>query len=462
MQIPRCLQHKDKSPCTMSLHTFVDASEHAYSAVVYARSTYEDGTVSSTIVAAKSRVAPSIATSIPRLELMGAVIGTRLTKKIATVLEIGISNAVYWSDSANVIWWIRGRSRDFKPFVANRVGEIQSSTDPEQWRGVPTNQNPADMLSRGLKAIELIDCYSWWRGPEFLRQSEDTWPVNKSLGKPSGDNEIKRLSKTNRIVGQFQESETTDVVYGFVAITQDTENPVDPKRYSSWLKLRRIQAWINRFIQNCQIPKSDRTTGELLAVELKKAKIQLIRYAQCTEFREEWTALSGGRSLTAHSKLLKLQPRLDDDGLLRSDSRLKNVKSLSYDVRYPVILPRKSLVTMLIVKEFHEKDNHASETNQTLAALSIRYWMMSGREVIREWERQCAECRRRKAKTCQQSMAPLPVSRMKSSLRAFTRTAVDYAGPFITIQGRGKRRRVPVSFYLLGYEGSSHRNGIRA
>ena len=66
---------------------------------------------------------------------------------------------------------------------------------------------------------------------------------------------------------------------------------------------------------------------------------------------------------------------------------------------------------------------------------------MSGREVIREWERQCAECRRRKAKICQQIMAPLPVSRLKSSLRAFTRTAVDYAGPFITIQGRGKRRQ---------------------
>ena len=441
VQIPRCIQHKDKSPCTMTLHTFVDASEHAYGAVVYARSTYEDGAVSSTIVAAKSRVAPSIATSIPRLELMGAVIGTRLTKKIATVLEIGISNAVFWSDSANVIWWIRGRSRDFKPFVANRVGEIQSSTDPEQWRHVPTNQNPADMLSRGMKAIELVDCYSWWRGPDFLRQSEDTWPVNKSLGKPKGDNEIKRLAQSNRIVGQFQESETTDTIYGFVAVTEDTEYQVDPKRYSSWLKLRRIQSWVNRFTHNCQTPKSDRTTGELLAVELKKAEIQLIRYAQCTEFREEWTALSRGRSLPAHSKLLKLQPRLDDDGLLRSDSRLKNAKFLSYDVRHPVILPRKSWVTTLIVKKFHEKDNHASGTNQTLAALSTRYWVMSGREVIREWERQCAECRRRKAKTCRQIMAPLPVSRLKSSLRAFTRTAVDYAGPFITIQGRGKRRQ---------------------
>ena len=65
---------------------------------------------------------------------------------------------------------------------------------------------------------------------------------------------------------------------------------------------------------------------------------------------------------------------------------------------------------------------------------------MSAREVIRVLEKACAECRRRKAKACEQIMAPLPISRLKKSLRAFTRTVVDFVGPFITVQGRGKRR----------------------
>ena len=110
------------------------------------------------------------------------------------------------------------------------------------------------------------------------------------------------------------------------------------------------------------------------------------------EFQEEWAALSRGRSLPAHSKLLHLQQKLDDDGLLRSDGRLKNAKFLLYDVRYPVILPRKSWITKLIVKDFHEKGNHASGTNQTLATLSARYWVISGREATRECEKECAEC----------------------------------------------------------------------
>ena len=110
MWIPRCLQRKDRSLGTMSLHTFVNVSENAYGAAVYARCTYEDGSSSSDIVAAKSRVVPCIATGILLLELMGAVIGVRLTSRITEVL-----------DSMNTLWWIRGQSREFNSFVANRV-----------------------------------------------------------------------------------------------------------------------------------------------------------------------------------------------------------------------------------------------------------------------------------------------------------------------------------------------------
>ena len=75
----------------VSLHRFVDASENALGAVAYVRYSYQDGTISTNIVAAKTRVAPTTATSIPRLELMGAVIGVRLSTRIARVLELQMS-----------------------------------------------------------------------------------------------------------------------------------------------------------------------------------------------------------------------------------------------------------------------------------------------------------------------------------------------------------------------------------
>ena len=88
-----------------------------------------------------------------------------------------MSPAIFWSDSQNVLLGIHGHSRDFKPFVANRVGEIQTSTNPEQWRYIPTSLNPADILSRGMTAANLEHCDRWWKGPEFLKKSKDAWPA---------------------------------------------------------------------------------------------------------------------------------------------------------------------------------------------------------------------------------------------------------------------------------------------
>ena len=211
--------------------------------------------------------------------------------------------------------------------MSNKVGEIQSHTNPDQWRHIPTKLNPADLLSRGIKAIKLSRSGVWWRGPDFLGDPEDTWPINKKFEKPATDVEMKRstliprnqISKTEN--NRFHDS--TPLAFVSVA-AHEAQFLVDPSRYSSWLKLRRIQAWVNRFIENSQKLKRDRTFGELSADELNRAEIQLrvIKETQCTYFREEWQSLSCGRPLPSSSKLLGLQPKLNNDGLIRSNSRL--------------------------------------------------------------------------------------------------------------------------------------------
>ena len=161
------------------------------------------------------------------------------------------------------------------------------------------------------------------------------------------------------------------------------EFPINPCNYSSLLRLKRVLTWVNPFVVNCKKRTEYRTSGELLRDELKRAEFQIIHYTQVTEFNDEWKALSHGKPLPSNSKLLGLQPKLDDDGLKQSDGRLNNAMFLPYDVRYPVIQPRKSWVTQLIVKEYHERGYHATGTNQTLAALSARYWLHLGCEEIR-------------------------------------------------------------------------------
>ena len=100
-------------------------------------------------------MAPLQTVSIPRLELMGTSLGKKLAQSVSNVFDIQKEQMNFWTDSMNVLWWIRGRSRDFKPFVSNRIGEIQMSTCPAQWKHVSTKLNPADYLTRG------VNCYSW-------------------------------------------------------------------------------------------------------------------------------------------------------------------------------------------------------------------------------------------------------------------------------------------------------------
>ena len=120
---------------------------------------------------------------------------------------------------------------------------------------------------------------------------------------------------------------------------------------------------------------------------------------------------------------------------------MRYAEYLPYDVRFPVILPRGHWTTKLIVKYCHELANHNAGTNFVLSQTSQRYWIIAAREEIREWERQCNECKRRKTSPASQIMAPLPSRRNRLSYRAFDQAAVEYAGPIHTVQGREKRRQ---------------------
>ena len=402
IKVPRCLRlGQEEEMLSQTLHTFVDASQDAYGAVVYSRATYKSGAVSIRFVAAKSRVAPLAATSIPRVELMAAVLGLRMAGSISRVLNASLDQATFWSDIINVLWWVRGRSRSFKPFVANRVGEIQTATDPKQWRYVPTNKNPADLLTRGLKLSELTKNKNWRTGTDFLGHKESEWSVNKVVIE-QGAAKVEVKKSNSELPDHFNHLYDERTM-----ITINQEDPswrLNPKRFSSLKRFTRVHAWLRRFVDNCR--GRARQNAEFKPSEIEDTEVQVIKSVQREAFPGEYLAPQRRKEQPKNSKFLAFRPRLDEEGQMRCDSRLKYAEFLSHDVRFPIILPRKHQVTKLIVKYFHEEGNHVSGTNQMPAVLSIRFWIISGREEIQEWEKECYECRRRKAKAAEQIMPP--------------------------------------------------------
>ncbi|XP_068723691.1 uncharacterized protein [Montipora capricornis] len=122
--------------------------------------------------------------TVPRLELQGAVLATRLYQSIVEETRIQFMKAMFITDRNIVLSWIRSQAREFKPFVSARVAEIQSNSDPSQWRHVPGEFNVADDVSRGIPAECLTD--RWKHGPEFLGLHEDDWPNEEFSADQSG------------------------------------------------------------------------------------------------------------------------------------------------------------------------------------------------------------------------------------------------------------------------------------
>ena len=87
----------------------------------------------------------------------------------------------------------------------------------------------------------------------------------------------------------------------------------------------------------------------------------IIEEAQKESFPEKYRALTSEKPISESSKIIKLTPRLDEDGIIRCDGRLQYTQFLPFDVRFPIILPHGHWVTKLIVKQHHELGNHALE-----------------------------------------------------------------------------------------------------
>ncbi|GFU06859.1 integrase catalytic domain-containing protein [Trichonephila clavipes] len=112
--------------------------------------------------------------TIPRLELMAATIGARLFSSVKHALKISNIKTYFWTDSSTVLMWIIRREQ-WSVFVANRISEIRKLITSEDWFHISTDQNPADILSRGCGPKQLHK-RKWWQGPDWLKNSKEQRP----------------------------------------------------------------------------------------------------------------------------------------------------------------------------------------------------------------------------------------------------------------------------------------------
>lgn len=400
-----CMGNSDRR---IVIHGFADASERAYGACIYV-TTMENGNVPiSSLLCSKSKVAPLKILTLPKLELSAALLLARLVSNVLAALDREKVEVNLWSDSAITLYWIQTPPSNLKTFVANRVAEIQELTQEYQWRHVPTAENPADYISRGVAVEKLITLNHWWDGPTWIN-STDEWPEQRL---PSIEIPERKIVNTLTITHCY------DIL----------------RRYSSLGKLQRVIAYCVRFI-DMKIGKKI-IQGPLTVKELDEAQLRILRMTQGEAFTKELADLSKKREISKKSSLLSLNPFLDIDGLLKVGGRLRHAE-ISQEQKHPIILPSSHHITELILKSEHERLLHCGP-RQLLYAVRQRYWPLSGGREVRKLTRRCIPCFKLKPKGTEVIMGDLPEPRVNPPIFPFQSAGVDYAGP---IRLRESKRR---------------------
>ncbi|GFT54111.1 integrase catalytic domain-containing protein [Trichonephila clavipes] len=434
IRIPRLVldSTNDEVSDLIEIHIFCDASKLAYGAAAYVK-VRKQNEVLVNLITSKTRVAPLKAVTLPRLELLGALVAVdRLSSRVQEIVRKKKECKVFhWTDSKIVLFWIKGSSKRWKQFVANRVQEISELTDPDSWFHCSGQDNPSDFLSRGLSVDTLISNNKWWTGPAFLRTDE----LPKTVSECPELNEVDYLPELK----SKDSKEHTVLTLNFNQTFFDHLL----SRSNKFLTIVRVLSFLYRFLFNIRNP-TNKKTGPLTSDEMKEAEIYLMKQVQLSSFYKEIRAMQNGDDICNKSKILNLSPFLDDKGIIRVGGRLKHSR-LPYSSKHPILLPAKSKLTIIIVKYYHEKYFHLGPQH-LLYQVRLKYWPIHGRNICRKVVHNCVICFKFNPKICSQKMGDLPKERITPD-KVFNSTGIDLCGPFF-IKNKYQRKGPEIKIYV--------------
>ena len=410
-----------RKPESVSLHGFSDASCKAFSAVVYLRAVYKTGPPTSALVFSKTRVAPLVDRTIPELELCGANLLARVLGNLSSTLKISVEGISAYSDSTIVLAWLDGSPKRYKLYVSNRISRTIKLMPPEVWHYVPTESNPADCASRGIKASELISHPLWWHGPPWLLKQPLVIPLKPQRSSQEDQIDKEHQPKSSKIVG---------------AVIPPTDTEIEESS-NSWIRMVRTLCWIKRFVARSK--KQPASSSQYLSVaEMNVADTILKKRSQQRSFSFELQHLTASppQPLPSKSSLLALHPELDDRGLLCVGGRLRNAL-IEEQQKHPVILSSRDRYTKLLFQHYHLQLMHGGPT-AILSHAGNLFYVSGARRLAREVCQTCVSCRKAAAKLGPQLMGQLPPARLHPDY-VFSNTGLDYAGPYFLKEGYVRR-----------------------
>lgn len=441
----------------VKLICFVDGSKDAYSANVYIKIEKPAEELSVVrLLLSKSRLAPLCGMTIPRMETMGMLIGTRMLKFCKEQIPHKIHTQILFCDSQCTLHWLKSTNK-LPVFVENRLREIRANGEIT-FMFIPSEMNPADISTRPRKWEEFSNNLEFWiHGPPFLKEEQEKWPkFNMEALTPSM---LDSWEQTARIPSPLCEISANNS-HTFT-IQQKTKlhslfagtelDFIKTNRFSSLTKLTRVTVYCFRFLKakiwtklspekqqkytilKKWFDKMEPPSNEITAIEMQKAKL----FWEWSTQQKHFDKLL--ESQKKEFKFNEMNLFLDDDGIIRLKGRLQNAP-LAFDTIFPKLLPENDHFTGLLIWNAHSKVNHLGVPS-TLAELRKEYWIQHGKNTVKKFLNNCIVCKKWKGGKFQlPKMPPFPGKRVTRAC-PFQHVGLDYFGP-ITIKMCGEHSKV--------------------
>lgn len=398
----------------IQIHGFCDASDKAYGTSIYIRSSDESNQIMISLLSAKSKVAPLKQLSTPRLELQAAVMLSEQIEAVVEACEFKNIDVTLWSDSSIVISWLRKDPSELKAFVANRVKSIQEKTKHFKWKHISSSDNPADLVSRGMKMDEFLKSTFWLEGPSWLKLPKSQWPIPKLEISPESRTDILKECKTDAILKIYSGNQKTALY----------------DKFQEWNKILNVTVYVLRFINKiCKRKQNFELNSHRYPtlIEKNEAAELWIHFEQSKAYSPEIRRIQSGDKLPPKSAIASLRPILDKNNMLRVGGRIDKA-NISYEAKHQYIIPSKSRLSFLILKHAHDATLHGG-AQVMMQFIRKKFWIPKLRAEAKKYIHACVQCVRMAQSTAKQIMAELPEIRLRPA-HPFQHVGVDMAGPY--------------------------------
>lgn len=407
------------------LNVFSDASTKAIAAVAYLTVTEENGNSHTGFIMGKAKLSPRPEHSVPRLELCAAVLAVELADLIVSEIDLHIDATTFYTDSKVVLGYICNETRRFYVYVNNRVIRIRRSSHPQQWRYIPTDQNPADCATRSITPARLSET-TWLTGPALLKQASGGSFDTFELVNPNTDAEVRPQISTLNTRAAVQQLGSQRF-----------------SRFSSWQSLNRALCNISH-IAHSYHSNPDNRSGSCrgwhlcqkahTVEQLSQSTCIIIRAVQEEAYAEELACLKQGVKIPHNSVLKTLDPFIDKLNCLRVGGRIRE-GVFEVGEKNPLIIPGKHHVATLLIRYYHEQTSHQGRLFTEGAIRTAGYWITGVKRLVSSSINHCVTCRKLRGSPETQKMADLPADRL-SMEPPFTNVGCDVFGPWDVVARR--------------------------